>query len=330
MDPSSEAPLPTGRPNGKGLYNTALLIANGRVLFQQNKSLLPTYDVFDEARYFDPARSVAVVPFRDEVLGITICEDAWTDPELWLRFPYDSDPVAALADAGATLLINISASPFRAGNEAIRARLISGHARKQRLPFLFVNQVGANDELIFDGRSLFMDCLGRPVAVFPAFEEHVVTVDSSDQAPRDAYAPQPIIETVYQALLLGIRDYARKTGFRQVVLGLSGGIDSAVTCCLAVAALGPENVLGVTMPGPFSSEGSIEDSRILANNLGIRFQIIPITNVHAAYLASLTPFFEGRPPDVAEENIQARIRGNTLMALSNKFGYLVLTTGNKS
>jgi len=324
------APLPTGRPNGKGLYNTALLIADGRVLFQQNKSLLPTYDVFDEARYFDPARSVAVVPFRDEILGVTICEDAWTDPELWLRFPYDSDPVAALADAGATLLINISASPFRAGKEVIRARLISGHARKHRLPFLFVNQVGANDELIFDGRSLFMDCLGRPVAVFPAFEEHVVTVDSSDQAPRDAYTPQPTIETVYRALLLGIRDYARKTGFRQVVLGLSGGIDSAVTCCLAVAALGPENVLGVTMPGPFSSEGSIEDSRTLANNLGIRFQIIPIMNVHAAYLASLTPFFEGRPPDVAEENIQARIRGNTLMALSNKFGYLVLTTGNKS
>jgi NAD+ synthase (glutamine-hydrolysing) len=324
------APLPTGRPTGKGLYNAALLVQDGRVLFQQNKSLLPTYDVFDEARYFDPAPEVGVVPFRGEVLGISICEDAWTDPELWLRLPYDSDPIAKLAAAGATLLINISASPFWLGKEEIRYRLVSNHARKHGLPFIFVNQVGANDELIFDGRSLFVDANGRPVNALPAFAEQVQTVDTRATASDDDYVPQPEIETIYEALLLGIRDYTRKTGFRQVVLGLSGGIDSAVTCCLAVAALGRENVLGVTMPSPYSSAGSIEDSRQLAEKLGIRFLIIPIADVYAAYLEMLKPAFAGRPADVTEENVQARIRGNVLMALSNKFGYLVLTTGNKS
>ena len=325
------APRPTGRANGKGLYNAALLIQNGRVLFQQNKSLLPTYDVFDEARYFDGAPTVATVALGDEILGITICEDAWTDPELWLRMPYDRDPVAELAAAGATVLLNISASPFWAGKEETRFRLVSGHAARHRLPFIFVNQVGANDELIFDGRSLAVDSAGRPTAVLPAFIEHVQTVDTAATAPAAvSYAPQPLIESVYEALLLGIRDYVRKTGFRQVVVGLSGGIDSAVVCALAVAALGRANVLGVTMPSRFSSTGSVTDSQQLAANLGIRLLTIPIAEVHEAYLRVLTPFFEGRPPDIAEENIQARIRGNYLMALSNKFGYLVLTTGNKS
>jgi len=326
-------PLPTGQPNGKGLYNAALLIQDGQVRFQQNKSLLPTYDVFDEARYFDGAPTVATVALGAEILGITICEDAWTDPELWLRMPYDRDPVAELAAAGATVLINISASPFWAGKEQNRFRLVSGHAARHRLPFIFVNQVGANDELIFDGRSLAVDRAGRPLAVFPAFQEHVQTVDTglaADERTAPAYAPQPLIESVYEALLLGIRDYLRKTGFRQVVVGLSGGIDSAVVCALAVAALGRENVLGVTMPSRFSSGGSVADSQQLAANLGIRFLTLPIGEVHEAYLKALTPFFAGRPPDTAEENIQARIRGNYLMALSNKFGYLVLTTGNKS
>jgi len=326
-------PLPTGRPNGKGLYNAALLIQDGRVRFQQNKSLLPTYDVFDEARYFDPAQTIATVALGDETLGITICEDAWTDPELWLRMPYDRDPVADLAAAGATVLINISASPFWAGKEQNRFRLVRGHAARHRLPFIFVNQVGANDELIFDGRSLAVDRAGRPLAVFPALAEHVQTVDTAVEAMGNSwqpYAPQPLIESVYEALLSGIRDYARKTGFRQVVLGLSGGIDSAVVCALAAAALGRENVLGVTMPSRFSSGGSVADSQHLAANLGIRCLTIPIADVHDAYLEVLTPFFAGRSPDIAEENIQARIRGNYLMALSNKFGYLVLTTGNKS
>jgi NAD+ synthase (glutamine-hydrolysing) len=323
-------PLPTDRLTGKGLYNAALLIEDGKVLLQQNKSLLPTYDVFDESRYFDPAQTISVAPFHGERLGISICEDAWTDPELWLRPPYDSDPIAALAGAGATVLFNISASPFWAGKEEIRYRLLSNHARKHGLPLVFVNQVGANDELVFDGRSLHLDGSGGPCTVFPAFTERVQTIETRQTDCMRSYAAQPVIESVYEALLLGIRDYTRKTGFRQVVLGLSGGIDSALTCALAVAALGPENVVGVTMPAPYSSSGSVEDSRELARNLGIRFLEVPISEVFAAYLHTLTPFFEGRAPDVAEENIQSRIRGNTLMALSNKFGYLVLTTGNKS
>ena len=323
-------PQPTNRQAGKGLYNSALLMRNGRLLFQQNKRLLPTYDVFDEPRYFDPAPTGTVVPYMDEVLGVSICEDAWTDPELWLRLPYDSDPVADLAAAGATVLIKISASPFWTGKEQTRYRLLSGHARKHGLPLIFVNQVGANDELVFDGRSLMLDRAGRPVHVFPAFTECVETVDVESRAVHAEYKPQPLIESVYQALVLGIRDYAAKTNFHQTVLGLSGGIDSALTCCLAVTALGRENVLGISMPSPYSSEGSIEDARRLAAHLGIRFQVIPITDVFAAYVDTLTPFFDGRAPDVTEENIQSRIRGNTLMALSNKFGYLVLTTGNKS
>ncbi len=323
-------PLPSGQAVGKGLNNTALLIENGRILFRQNKSLLPTYDVFDEARYFDPAGQVGVTPFRGEILGISICEDAWNDPELWPRRLYDGDPIAKLAAAGATLMVNISASPFWAGKEPARYRLLSHHARKYGVPFVFVNQVGANDELVFDGRSLFIDRQGNPAAIFPAFVEHVQTFDTGTLARQSTYQAQPLIESVYEALLLGIRDYTRKTGFRQVVLGLSGGIDSAVTCCLAAAALGSENVLGVTMPGPYSSGGSVDDSRHLAERLGIRFKTIPIGEIYRAYVANLTPFFDGRPPDITEENIQARIRGNTLMALSNKFGCLVLTTGNKS
>jgi NAD+ synthase (glutamine-hydrolysing) len=324
------SPLPTDRPTGKGLYNAALLIEDGKILHQQNKSLLPTYDVFDEARYFDPARAISLVPFHGERLGISICEDAWTDPELWLRSPYDSDPIAELAEAGATILINISASPFCAGKEEIRHRLLSGHARRHGLPLVFVNQVGANDELVFDGRSLYIDAAGSPQTVFSSFTEQVIIVDTGRPGTALSYEPQPVIESVYQALLLGIRDYARKTGFRQAVLGLSGGIDSALTCALAAAALGPENVVGVTMPAPYSSRGSVEDSQELARNLGVRFLEIPILEVFTAYLNTLTPFFEGRAPDVTEENIQSRIRGNTLMALSNKLGYLVLTTGNKS
>jgi NAD+ synthase (glutamine-hydrolysing) len=324
------APLPTDRLTGKGLYNAALLIEDGRVLQQQNKSLLPTYDVFDEARYFDPAQAISVLPFHGERLGISICEDAWTDPELWLRPPYDTDPIGALAGSGATVLVNISASPFWAGKEEIRYRLLSNHARKHGLPLVFVNQVGANDELIFDGRSLYLDRSGGSCAVFPSFAERVQTIDTECADPAECYRPQPLIESVHQALVLGIRDYLSKTGFRQVVLGLSGGIDSALTCALAAAALGPENVAGVTMPAPYSSSGSVEDSRRLARNLGVRLLEIPISQVFSAYLETLTPFFEGRAPDVTEENIQSRIRGNTLMALSNKFGYLVLTTGNKS
>ncbi|MEI6125820.1 MAG: NAD+ synthase, partial [Pseudomonadota bacterium] len=288
------------------------------------------YDVFDEARYFDPASALQTVPFKDEVLGISICEDAWNDPEIWERRNYACDPIAQLAHKGASLIINLSASPFHAGKERIRYRIIQNHAKKHHIPFVFVNQTGANDELIFDGRSMCVDRAGEPIEVFPAFKEQVKTVDMRLPGKPDNYCPQQEIEAIYEALLLGIRDYMKKCGFSKAVLGLSGGIDSAVVCCLAAAAVGKENVLGVTMPGPYSSPGSVADSRVLAENLGVALKIIPMSTIYDAYLETLNAHFAGRAPDAAEENIQARIRGNILMGLSNKFGHLLLSTGNKS
>lgn len=325
------APLPTGRANGKGLHNAAVLLYRGQLRARAAKCLLPTYDVFDEARYFDPADQIQVVPFKGEKLGVHICEDAWTDPSLWTkRNLYTCDPIAILATQGATLFINISASPFTVGKEKVRYALIREHAQRYEVPFLYVNQVGGNDDLIFDGRSICLDRLGEPIAVWSSFAEEVRTIDTDWPGAPGAYAPQEEIAAVHDALVLGLRDYMYKTGFSKAVIGLSGGIDSSVTCCLAVSALGCENVLGVSMPSPYSSRGSIEDARQLAANLGIRFQIIPITSVYQAYLDMLKEPFAGRAPNEAEENIQARIRGNILMALSNKFGYLVLSTGNKS
>jgi len=326
------APVATEADWGKGLYNAALLIENGRLLFSQAKSLLPTYDVFDEGRYFDPARSVDVVAFKDQVLGISICEDAWNDPELWPRRFYPVDPQSTLAAKGATLLINISASPFHLGKEIVRTRIFQNHARKHRIPFVYVNQVGGNDELVFDGRSMCVDGNGNPVAVLPAFEEAVRTVDiDRPPSPAPVYRPQDEIESLHQALVLGLRDYMRKCGFSSAVLGLSGGVDSAVVCCLAVEALGAENVVGVAMPGPFSSAGSLRDARALAHNLGIRFAEIPITPVYSAYKDALAGHLTSEEGiGVTLENVQARIRGNVLMALSNEYGHLVLSTGNKS
>ena len=324
------APTPSGENMGRGIHNSALLIYQGEVAATQHKSLLPTYDVFDEARYFDPAPVLHTVPFKNEVLGISICEDAWNDPELWERRNYAFDPIGELARQGASLIINLSASPFHAGKERIRHRIIHSHAKKHHVPFVFVNQTGANDDLIFDGRSMCVDRAGEPIEVFPAFKERVKTVDMSLQGKPAGYIPQLEIEAIYEALVLGIRDYMKKCGFSKAVLGLSGGIDSAVVCCLAAAAAGNENVLGVTMPGPYSSTGSVEDSRALAENLGVALKVIPISNIFSAYLETLNDHFEGRPPDAAEENIQARIRGNILMGLSNKFGHLLLSTGNKS
>ncbi len=321
---------PTRRAAGHGLYNSALLIHRGSVLFRQHKSLLPTYDVFDESRYFDPAPEVETMPFRGEVLGISICEDAWNDPEFWPRRSYPVDPIETLARRKATVLINISASPFSAGKEEVRYRLIRSHARKYEMPFLLVNQVGANDELIFDGRSLFVDAHGEAVEVFPGFGEHMETVSVSAAGDPRLYAPQDPIGSIHQALVLGIRDYARKCGFSKVALGLSGGIDSSLACCLASEALGPENVLGVAMPSRYSSQASLDDARRLAEKLSIDFQVISIDEIFTAYLETLKERFRDAKPDVSEENIQARIRGNILMALSNKFGYLVLSPGNKS
>jgi NAD+ synthase (glutamine-hydrolysing) len=323
-------PQPGQQSTGKGLHNSALLIYQGRLLFTQHKSLLPTYDVFDEARYFDPAADDPVVEFKGHTLGISICEDAWNDPTLWHRPTYSYDPIEVLAEKGADLIINIAASPFHRGKEKLRYDIVRSHASKHRIPFLFVNQVGANDELIFDGRSICLDGAGDLIAVLPPFVEQVETISLDGNGTRDPYVPQEEIASVHQALVLGVRDYMEKCGFSSAILGLSGGIDSAVTCCIAVEAIGAENVVAVTMPGPYSSSGSIEDSRKLAENLAIRFEVIPVSPAYEAYIQSLHDHFKGREPDVAEENIQARIRGNILMALSNKFGHLVLSTGNKS
>ena len=324
------APVSTHRNFGRGLYNAAVLIYQGKHIMCQHKSLLPTYDVFDEARYFDPAEDIGVVEFKDEVLGISICEDAWNIPEPWQKQVYKIDPISILAKKGATIFINISASPFYINKEKIRFKIMKDHTLKYRVPFILVNQVGANDELIFDGRSICIDAKGFPVEVFPPFKECVKTIDTKAEGKEDGFIPQDEIESLHNALVLGIRDYMRKCGFEKAIIGLSGGIDSAVTCCLAAEAIGPKNVLAVTMPGPYSSKGSVEDSQKLVDNLGIKFIEVPIKQIYLSYLDSLRPHFEGQKEDITEENIQARIRGNILMALSNKFGYLVLSTGNKS
>ncbi len=324
------APIRNRNATGKGLYNAALLVHAGKTVFRQFKSLLPTYDVFDEGRYFDPVFDNHIMPFKGQRLGISICEDAWNDPELWLHRIYSYDPIDTLAAGGASILINISASPFHYGKDALRFRIVQNHARKHRLPFVFVNQVGGNDELVFDGRSLCVDDLGRPLHICPGFEESLHTVDLDASRGSMEYEPMGPIGSVESALVLGLRDYMRKTGFSSVVLGLSGGIDSALVAALAVKALGADRVRGISMPGPFSSTGSIDDAKALAGNLGIPLDVIPITDVYDSYIRTLQPFFEGRAMDIAEENIQARIRGNYLMAMSNKFGHLVLSTGNKS
>lgn len=325
--------------SGRGLHNTAHLFAQGKELFRQAKTLLPFYDVFDEERYFDPAPEIRLVRFKEMALGISICEDAWNPSELtavnrkqlWGRKIYHIDPITLQAQAGADLFINIAASPFWRGKQQLRAELACAHISKHRRPFVFVNMVGANDELVFDGGSFVFDENGKPITVLPWFQEKI-SVLNLQTAPEPAitYQPPQEIEALYQALILGVRDYVQKCGFKKVVVGLSGGIDSAVVCCIAVAALGKDNVLGVTMPSPFSSPGSIADSQRLAENLNIQFTTIPITLIYHAYLDTLKPAFAGQELDVTEENIQARIRGNILMALSNKLGYLVLTTGNKS
>ncbi len=321
---------PTEKKAGRGLYNSAVLVYGGAQVFSQNKSLLPTYDVFYETRYFDPGEEILVYPFKDAMLGVSICEDAWNVPELNPPHRYACDPLEILAQKKTTLFINISASPFYVGKELLRYRLISNHALRHKLPFIFVNLIGGNDELIFDGRSMSIDRNGNLTAILPSFEERVEIIDTSQAAPAIHYEPENAIETVYKGLVLGIRDYLRKCGFSKALLGLSGGIDSAVTCCLAAAAIGKDNVLGVTMPSVYSSAGSVEDSRKLVRNLGVSFKVIPISSIYETYLNTLREHFVGRDPDVAEENIQARIRGNILMALSNKFGYLLLSTGNKS
>lgn len=320
------------RRYGRGLYNCAFGFYQGKEVYRQAKSLLPFYDVFDEVRYFDPAAEVRLWDFKGERIGVSICEDAWNVLELWGKYQYDFDPIAEQAQQGATLFINIAASPFWLGKPELRLKLIRGHSGRHKKPFVFVNQVGAQDELIFDGRGFAVSGEGSIALVLPHFKEGVFVVDTENM-PRERATGQNIesgIGDVCQALALGIRDYFSKCGLKKAVIGLSGGIDSAVTACLAVKALGKDNVLGVSMPSEFSSKGSVEDSRQLAKNLGIELWVISINTIYHCYLESLRSAFVGRAEDVTEENIQARIRGNILMAIANKFGYLVLATGNKS
>jgi NAD+ synthase/NAD+ synthase (glutamine-hydrolysing) len=323
----------SGESTGKPAANAAALVSAGKVIFEQHKMLLPTYDVFDESRYFQPARSQQAVTFDGESLGITICEDIWNDKNFWvspLRQLYDRDPVAELVGQGAALLLNLSASPYVLDKRNLRLDMLRSIARTHQRTIIYVNQVGGNDTLVFDGGSLAVMPDGRIAAQAKLFEEDLVLFDSATGTGEIHSQPQEEIVVAYQALVCGTRDYVRKCGFHKVVVGLSGGIDSAVVAAIAAAAVGPENVFGVSMPGPYSSEGSRTDARQLAENLGIEFIVLPIGDVFASYRADLAKVFAGKAEDVTEENLQARIRGNLLMALSNKYGALVLSTGNKS
>ncbi len=315
---------------GKAVANAAALLANGHIAFLQQKMLLPTYDVFDESRYFQPAREQNTFLFQGKQLGITICEDIWNDKNFWAKQMYDRDPVAELVGKGAGLLINISASPYTIDKRALRVNMLRALAKAYGRPLIYVNQFGGNDSLVFDGGSLAILPDGRIAAQARVFEEDLVLFDTETGYGDIHSQPENELEVALQALICGTRDYVCKSGFRKVVVGLSGGIDSAVVAAIAVAALGRENVLGVSMPSPYSSDGSRTDARLLAENLGIEFLTLPISEVFSAYRSALSEPFKGLLEDVAEENLQARIRGNFLMALSNKFGSMVLSTGNKS
>ena len=312
------------------LYNAAGLLRGAKVVSVHHKSLLPTYDVFDEDRYFARAESVALAEFAGERLGVSICEDIWNDPEFWSRKWYAKDPVGEQAAMGSTVLVNLSSSPYFAGKIELRERMLAARVKRHRLPLVYVNQVGGNDELIFDGCSMVFDGSGRLVKLGKAFAEDLLVVDLARTSELESVHVKEDIETLYRALVLGTRDYLHKNGFTDATVGVSGGIDSAVVTCIAVAALGAEHVRVLSMPGPYSSEHSLADAKTLAKALGIRLDVVDINSVYQSYLKTLGPLFEGRKPDVTEENIQARIRGNTLMALSNKTRCMVLTTGNKS
>lgn len=319
---------------GRPLFNSAVLLKNGAVGAAFHKTLLPTYDVFDEDRYFEPARGPQILELNGCRLGISICEDVWNDRDFWKRRRYHEDPIEVLSKDGAQAILNLSASPFYAGKQALREQMLSHMAQKYGLPVAIVNQVGGNDDLIFDGHSAAFDAQGRMFARAKGYQEDMIVVDLAAGA---AAGPHPIAEEsfepeaeIWNALVLGVSDYARKTGFRQVLLGLSGGIDSALTAAIAADAVGPENVLGVMMPSCYSSPGSVSDSEELAHHLGIRTLTLPISGIMGTYQDTLAEAFRGLPQDVTEENIQSRIRGNLLMALSNKYGSLLLTTGNKS
>ena len=321
---------PAEAGSGKTVMNSAALLRDGRIEFIQSKMLLPTYDVFDEMRNFAPARSQQLFDFCGKRMALTICEDAWNDKHFWNRQLYTVDPVEELVRAGGNFVLNISASPFWLGKREFRRDMLAAIAKNRNVPVAMVNQVGGNDSLVFDGSSLVIAPDGHVIAQGKSFEEDLVFFDSAnltgDMHPQIAGEEA----SAYEALVLGTRDYVHKCGFRQAIIGLSGGIDSALTASIAVDALGALNVIGVGMPGPYSSPGSISDARQLATNLGIRFELLSINEIYQAACQTLAPVFAGLPQDVTEENIQSRARGVLLMSISNKLGALVLSTGNKS
>jgi NAD+ synthetase len=321
--------LPTTREDGKSAFNAAVLIDRGNLLLEQHKRLLPFYDVFDEQRYFSPSGPQKVVELDGTRLAITICEDAWNDKNFWPRRNYSVDPMEELMRQSPALHVNLSSSPFWHGKRTVRREMLAAIARRDGIPVLMTNQVGGNDSLVFDGSSLALDARGELIAQAASFEEDLVIVDPFHSSP----IPLPEddeTEAAYRALVLGTRDYVRKCGFSKVVIALSGGIDSALVAAVAADALGAENVICIGMPSPYSSSGSVDDSRHLAANLGIRFETVSISELFSGFNHALAPLFRGLPPDTTEENIQPRIRGTILMAFSNKLGALVLTTGNKS
>ena len=321
---------PADSDTGKSVMNSAALLMDGKIAFIQSKMLLPTYDVFDEMRNFAPAKSQQLFPFCGNRMALTICEDAWNDKHFWTKRLYTMDPVESLVREGGNFVLNISASPFWIGKREFRRDMLASIARQHKVPVALVNQVGGNDSLVFDGSSIVLDREGKVIAQGRSFEEDLIYFDSQgltgemhEQIPGDE-------ASAYSALVLGTRDYIRKCGFQKAIIGLSGGIDSALTAVIAADAVGPENVIGVGMPGPYSSQGSIDDARSLAKTLGIRFELLSINLAYEAYRQTLRDVFAGLKEDVTEENIQSRARGTLLMALSNKFGAIVLSTGNKS
>jgi NAD+ synthase (glutamine-hydrolysing) len=322
---------------GRRVANSAAVLHEGAIASVHRKSLLPTYDVFDEWRYFEPGTEVACATIAGRKLGISICEDIWNDADFWPHRLYREDPIEKLCAAGAEILVNVSASPYTIEKRHLRPRMLAGTAKHWRRPLVFVNQVGGQDDLVFDGASMVFGPAGEVWARGREHDEDFFVIDAGKPVGRAPEAGGGVLpfdpsdaRSALGALVLGTRDYARRCGFRQAVLGLSGGIDSALVAVIAARALGPQNVLGVAMPSRYSSPGSRSDAAELAANLGIQFRQLPIEAVHAAYLETLAPMFAGRAPDVTEENVQARVRGGLLMALSNKFGSLLLTTGNKS
>ncbi|MBV9075242.1 MAG: NAD+ synthase [Acidobacteria bacterium] len=321
---------PTQSETGKSVMNSAAVVRDGRVQFLQSKMLLPTYDVFDEDRYFSPARKQEVFSLDGSRIALTICEDAWNDKHFWHKRLYNVDPVEELVRAGGNLVLNISASPFEVHKRELRKKMLQAIAADFKVPVVFCNQVGGNDSLVFDGSSMVIGADGRVLAQAKSFDEDLIFFDTESLTGSLHEQVEGVEGSAYAALVLGTRDYVRKCGFQKAVVGLSGGIDSALTAAIAVDALGKDNVTGISMPGPYSSQGSKDDARELAGNLGIRYEVVPITETFEKFRKALDPLFAGRPEDFTEENLQSRLRGAALMAFANKFSALVLTTGNKS